>query len=265
MEIIDIHTHTFPDELAPRALAALLEHSPESHCCTDGTVGGLRESMKKNGIARSVLMPIATKPSQVFTINRTCKDLMSDDCIPFGTLHPLYDKIPEEIGYLKSIGVKGIKFHPEYQDFYIDDKNHFPIYDQLSHAGLIVLFHAGKDPGPFTCDHALPDALRRVHENFPELKMVAAHTGGWKVWPEVESVLAGLPVYFDTSATSDYYPPELFLRLIRKHGIERILFGSDSPWFDQGKSRRWIESLPLKTGEIEAILGLNARALLDIK
>ena len=186
MDIVDFHTHIFPDDLAPKAIAKLIELSHESHNFTDGTLGGLRQSMQRNGINRSVLLPIATKPSQVSIINRTCLSQASDDTIPFGTLFPLYEENAEEIEFLCAHGIKGVKFHPEYQDFYIDDPRYFPLYEQLSDAGLIVLFHAGKDPGPFSCDHALPQAIRVLLENFPKMKIVAAHMGGWKVWEEVE-------------------------------------------------------------------------------
>jgi uncharacterized protein len=262
--IIDMHTHIFPDELAPRAIAKLLDYSPESHNFTDGTAKGLRESMVKNGITRSVLLPVATKPSQVRIINRNCTQLSSDTFIPFGTLHPLYDKNDEEIDYLKSAGVKGIKLHPEYQDFYIEDKKYFPMYEHLAASGLIVVFHAGRDPGPFSSDHSLPGAIRNVHRNFPTLKIVAAHMGGFMTWDQSEAELASLPVYFDTSAVCDFLSPADFMRIARKHGIPHILFASDSPWFDQGTSRQWIEKLSLTSSEKDAILGENAAQLLEI-
>src|SRR5271157_156534 len=131
MKIIDFHTHIFPDTLAQRAIDALKQYSPESKAFTDGTLAGLKKSMRQNGVSRSVLLPIATKPAQVKTINATCKALMSDDCVPFGTLHPETEDFEAEIASLASLHVKGIKFHPEYQDFYIDNPRLFPIYEAL--------------------------------------------------------------------------------------------------------------------------------------
>ena len=262
MAIIDFHTHVFPDDLAPRAISVLLANSRETHNYTDGTLGALRESMQINGIGTSVLLPVATKPSQVQGINRSCTDLKSNGIIPFGSLHPKTVNIEEEIAFLLENKIPGVKFHPEYQDFYVDDPSMFNIYEQLSEAGLIVVFHTGKDPGPFTCDHALPEALRNVLRNFPKMRMVAAHMGGWKVWDEVRKYLIGLPVYFDTSAVCDLLSPRDFFIIARKHGIERILFGTDSPWFDQGYARSWIEKLDFTDREKEMIFEKNALSLL---
>jgi predicted TIM-barrel fold metal-dependent hydrolase len=262
MNVIDFHTHIFPDSLAERAIAALVENAPGAEPKTNGTISGLRESMKKYGVAKSVLLPIATKPSQVSTINKSCKALMSDDCIPFGTLHPDIPSFRDEIALLKSLDVKGIKFHPEYQDFYIDDAKLFPLYEALEAERMIVVFHAGKDPGPFSCDHALPPAFRKIHENFPRLRMSAAHMGGWQVWNDVEKYSVDLPIYFDTAAVREYLPVPEFMRLAGKHGTDRIVFGSDSPWYDQGIDIRWISELPLTDDDKDRILYKNAETLL---
>jgi uncharacterized protein len=262
MNIIDFHTHIFPDHLAQRALAVLTENAHGVRPYTDGTLSGLRASMKKNNVTQSVLLPIATKASQVRTINESCAGPASGDCIPFGTLHPDTTDIDQEISLLRSIGVKGIKLHPEYQNFYIDNQRFFPMYEALSSAGLIVLFHAGKDPGPFTCDHALPQAFATIFCNFPRLKMVVAHLGGWMVWEDVERYIADLPVYFDTAAVREFLPAAQFLRLSRKHGIDRILFGTDSPWYDQGEDLAWLDSMNLSSDEKEKILFKNAQNLL---
>ncbi|HEX2959540.1 MAG TPA: amidohydrolase family protein [Chitinispirillaceae bacterium] len=258
MIIIDFHTHIFPDDLAERAITKLTSYSPETRNYTDGTAGGLLDSMKKNGISHSVLLSIATKPSQVHIINQTAQTLQSQQFTPFGTLHPDMENAVEEIEFLKKSAIKGVKFHPEYQDFYITDPKLFPIYEQLEAEGFIVQFHAGKDPGPFSCDHALPADLRKIHKQFPKMTIIAAHLGGWGLWDDVEKELCGLPIFFDTSATAHYIDPVQCKRIIQKHGVEHILFGSDSPWFDQGDALRWIMQLPLTNHDIECILGKNA-------
>jgi uncharacterized protein len=263
MNVIDFHTHIFPDNLAGRAIAAFRENVPGVEPKTNGTISGLRKSMKKNHVTKSVLLPIATKPAQVSTINKSCKALMSGDCIPFGTLHPDTGSFRDEIALLKSLHVKGIKLHPEYQKFYMDDPRIFPVYEALEAEGLIVVFHAGKDPGPFSCDHALPQAFRKIHENFPRMKICAAHMGGWLVWADVEKYSLYLPIFFDTAAVREYLPVPEFIRLARKHGTDRIVFGSDSPWYDQGVDIRWICDMPLTSEEKEKILFKNAETLLN--
>lgn len=140
----------------------------------------------------------------------------------------------------------------------------YPFYEELSACDLILVVHAGKDPGPFTCDHALPPALKTVIRDFPSLKLVAAHMGGWKVWDEVCEVLAGKPLFFDTAATLGFMDEGAFVNLVRKHGVDRILFGSDSPWFDQGETVRRLDGTSLSTDEKEAICSGNARRLLGL-
>jgi hypothetical protein len=263
MRIIDFHTHIFPDHLAERAMKTLSETSGNMPHFHDGTKSGLLASMDAAGIDQSVLLPVATRPEQVRSINASCADLFSKRTVPFGTLHPRAEDPEAEILFLKSLDVKGIKLHPEYQDFQVDEPRYFPMYEQLSAAGLIVVFHAGHDPGPFEhSDHALPPALKKVHERFPRLCMVAAHMGGWRVWEEVESLLAGTDIRFDTSAVQGELPDAAFLRLLRKHGVERVLFGTDSPWFDQSAMVRWIDALPLTTGEKERLFFRNAEEVL---
>ncbi len=263
MKIIDFHTHIFPDSLASRAISALMENAAGgTKAYTDGTCGGLLQSMRTSGVTTSVLLPIATKPSQVQTINNGCTALMTPQLIPFGTLHPEMTGIADEVQRIKTMGIKGIKLHPEYQDFYIDDPKNFPMYEALSDAGLVVVLHAGKDPGPFTCDHALPEALVTIAENFPKLKIVAAHMGGWQVWAEVEKKISVKSMFFDTAAVREFLPKEDFVRMMRKQGAEKILFGSDSPWYDQSDDIQWLDGLPISLEEKELIFYKNAELLL---
>ncbi len=218
--IIDFHTHFFPPELAERAITRLIENAAPTIAMknhTDGTVGGLIESMRAGGIGKSVTLPVATKPSQVSTINRgVAAGPAYPEIIQFGAMHPEMEGFEAEIDFMAANGIKGIKLHPEYQYCYVDAPKAFPMYEKLASAGLIVVFHSGKDPGPFTNDHALPPALRKIHETFPALKMVAAHLGGWTVWKEVEETLAGLDLFFDTSAIYKLLPPEGFCPYLQK-------------------------------------------------
>lgn len=264
MNIIDFHTHVFPDALAPRAIAQLIENAPVMKNYTDGTMDGLVQSMAQNGISHSVTLSIATKPSQVSAINRACAENWREGIIQFGTIHPETENFEEEIDRLVRTGIRGIKFHPEYQYFYVDDFKMYPIYEKLASSGLIVVFHTGKDPGPFSCDHALPLAIRQVHRDFPKLKMVGAHMGGWMVWDKVEEILIGEDILLDTSAIYRLMDPETFVRLCRRHGTEKILFGTDSPWYDQGECVEWIRKSSLSDEEKEAVLGGNAERILDL-
>jgi predicted TIM-barrel fold metal-dependent hydrolase len=262
MNIIDFHTHIFPDSLAPRAMAELVRTTPDMLNVLDGTSSDLRKSMRNSGIGFSVTLPIATKPSQVMPINADSAALNSRDLVAFGTLHPADTDFSVRIDFLKKSGIKGIKLHPEYQNFNIDDPVMFPAYEALSSAGLIVLFHAGFDPGPFTNTHSTPKRILKISQEFPGLKIVAAHMGGYRMWDESIQHLCGKNVFFDTSAVHDSMPHELFMKIAKLHGTDKILFGSDSPWFDQKFCIEWIDSMPLSSNEKELIFSRNGRVLL---
>lgn len=264
MNILDFHAHYFPDDLAPRAVSKLVGSAPGMTAGTDGTLAGLTDSMRRAGIGLAVTLPVATRPSQVSQINESAIALADSRIIPFGALHPDDEDWRSEIDRLSAHGVRGVKLHPEYQNFHLGDRRLTPMYEALQAAGLVTVFHAGKDPGPFTGDHALPAAIRDLSRAFPELTIVAAHMGGYLVWDEVEDVLCGERLYFDTAAVTGTLEPARFVRLCRKHGIERILFGTDSPWFDQKAAVEWIDRTSLTAAEKEAIFFANASSLLGL-
>ncbi len=259
--VIDFHAHFFPDDIAAQALQALSENVPDMEAQSDGTLGGLVRAMDRAGVDRAVTLPVATKPSQVAGINRAAVAQRSPRTIPFGALHPRAVDPLGDIRYLHEHGIRGVKLHPEYQCFHVDTPQMDPCYAVLAELGMIVVFHAGWDPGPFSCDHARPSALRRVHRRFPALRIVAAHMGGLRMWDEVERELVGTGVYFDTAGAPRYMEPEQFVRIVRAHGAHRILFGTDTPWFDIAATRRWLERLPLTDTEQEALFGGNAQVL----
>ncbi len=261
MTIIDFHTHLFPDDLAPRVLEQLSQYTSEGSSATDGTAAGLKASMRQNGISRSVILPVATRAEQVATINTFQSTLDPAAFIPFGALHPDTPDSDAVITVLKRHRFAGIKLHPEYQEFHCDAPEHFALYEALAAANLCLVLHAGNDPGPFTGTHARPSAIRTVIEQFPQLTVIAAHMGGWGAWDESYETLCGQNIFFDTSAIYGHLSGEQFMRMVRKHGSERILFGSDSPWVDQGIACRWIEELPLSDNDISGIFHKNAETL----
>lgn len=263
--MLDFHTHVFPDDLAERAISKLREASPESVNYTNGTLCGLIGSMQANGVDVSVTLPIATKESQVEVINLAAGSSKLKNIVAFGSLYPFAANCDAHIDRLVTLGVKGIKLHPEYQNFYVDDSRFYPMYESLASAGLVILFHAGKDPAPFATDHAQPAAIARIVRHFPSLKIVAAHLGGWKQWEEVYEILAGENLYFDTSALTGYLPPEQFVKILNRHGSDYVLFGTDSPWFDQGAVKLWIEELPVGDEIKEKIFWKNGAELLEIE
>jgi predicted TIM-barrel fold metal-dependent hydrolase len=260
--IIDIHTHIFPDHGAARIIAAL-EAETDCKAFSDGTRQGLLNSMTQAGIHVSVQVPVATRADQVESINSYAIKVTDQKIISFGALHPKYPHFKKEIARLKAARVKGVKFHPEYQDFYPDDEALFPLYEELAKARLIVFFHAGRDLA-FKNVHGAPVHFARLIKVFPHLKMVLAHMGGFQMWDEALAEVIGQDVYLDTSFALDYMSSQSFLQLIERHDPDRILFGTDSPWQDQGQELKKLKTLITDTTDFEKIISLNAKELLDL-
>ncbi len=259
--IIDFHTHCFPDAIAARAVPMLSERSGIPHFA-DGTVADLRASMRRSGIAASVLLQIATKPAQTPNVNTWAIRQNSTDIVGFGSVHPEHPRWRDEIDRIAGAGLKGLKLHPDYQEFFVDAEPLKPIYEHALARGLILLLHAGVDVGLPEPVHCTPARLLAVYDILRHGTVVLAHMGGWRLWREVEAELAGSAFHFDTSYSAADLPPEDFRRLIRKHGAQRILFGSDSPWADQGAALADVRALGLDPAEEAAILGGNAARLL---
>lgn len=261
--IIDFHTHCFADNIAARAVAAIAQ-AADIPARSDGTVSGIRTSMKMAGIDKSVLLSIATKPQQTSKINQWAISIQDSDLIPFGTIHPDFDDWKNELVRLQRAGIKGIKFHPDYQKFYVDDPKMFPVYEMAAQLGLIIIFHAGVDLGLPEPYHCPPQRMRQVVRAFPDAKLVAAHMGGYQYWDDVERFLVGEAIYLDTSFSLRDMNREQFLRILSEHGADRLLFASDSPWGSQSEEVERLQAMTLPESVRQAILGGNAAKLLGI-
>lgn len=269
--IIDFHAHIFPDALAARGLAALTDSIARLGNAarfpppvTDMTLAGLTAYMDTHGIGVSVIQPVITKQSQLVKINEWAAGVQSERIISFGGIYPHTDDYRRDIDFVAALGLKGLKFHAEYQDFVLDSPEMLKIYDYALSKGLIILHHAGFDPG-------LPPPFKTSPKQFANLAdtlrggvTVAAHLGGHAEWDDVESCLAGKNIYLDTSMGFGYYSDEQFLRIVKKHGSDKLLFASDSPWSDSASEAAHLRSLPLSDSEKEKILGKNAAGLLNL-
>jgi predicted TIM-barrel fold metal-dependent hydrolase len=262
MRIIDFHVHVFPDAVAERAIP-MMEESAGVETSFDGTIDGMRIAAAEAGIDLTVLQPVATKPEQVVSINDWTAALAAERIVPFGAMHPDFDEPAAEIERMRSLGLKGIKLHPEFQACAPDDARMHPIYGAAEKAGLILLFHAGIDIGIPTL-HGPPTTFTDIHHDFPDLKIVLAHMGGFRLWDEVQEHLIGLPVWLDTSYSLGHMPAEQFLEMAREHGVDRILFGTDAPWADMAEEVRLVGALPLEPAERAAIMHGTAEALLGV-
>jgi len=266
--LIDIHTHIFPDKIAPKTVEVLKagirkvqgeDYPVVNH--TDATVSGLKKSMEENGVSVSFVMPIATKPTQFETINKYALEITDENIISFGSLHPMQDEPVKALEALCEMGIKGIKLHPEFQSFYIDGKESVEIIKRAHELDMWVMLHTGSDIGLPPPVHCTPDMLRNLLNYVPGNRIIAAHMGGWRMWEEAYDKLCGTPVYMDTAFVADFLEPELFLKMVRKHGADKIFFGSDSPWENPAHTLEYINSVELSDEELEKIKYKNAEII----
>jgi predicted TIM-barrel fold metal-dependent hydrolase len=263
--IVDFHTHIFPDELAKRAMDALTSDLiTPLQPVADGTHAGLIRHMDLSGVDISVAQPVVTKQSQTVRLNEWARSIQSERLISFGGIFPYTDDYRRDIDLVVSMGLKGLKFHPEYQQFIIDEPWALKVYDYALSRGLILLFHAGMDVGFHPPYKSSPKRFRHVVDAMRGGVIVAAHLGGHQEWDDVERYLIGTNICLDTSMGFEYYPREVFVRIARAHGADKILFGSDSPWSDAKTEIEHLRALPLSDGEKDMILSGNARSLLGM-
>lgn len=271
--IIDLHTHIFPDQMAAATIAELESHLPAGRkACSDGTLSGLLSTARSGGVTFSVLLPVVTAPKQFDSVNRFAEAAAKNEgIISFGGIHPDNDHIEERLQNLKERGFKGIKLHPDYQHCYINDDRYIRIIRTCVELDLMVSIHAGVDigyPDPVHCPPKLTlEMLNKVYgsEEAEKAHIILAHLGGHAMYDEVENLLAGKNVYLDTAYSLDQLPAEQLMRLIRKHGADHILFGTDSPWTNQKQQADYLRSLPLTEEEKERILWKNASEFLKIQ
>ncbi|MCI9378832.1 MAG: amidohydrolase family protein [Eubacterium sp.] len=281
--MIDFHTHTFPDKISEGVLAKLSKLSHTQYF-TNGSVSGLLASMEEACVSYSVNLPVMTDAKQVEKVNGALiaeKDMLfSKGIITFGGMHPDYVAYKKELLRLKEHGILGIKVHPAYQNTDIDDIRMLRIIDAASELGLIVLTHAGIDIGIYDRNYTSVRQILNVINQVHPPKLVLAHMGNWACWDDVEQYLCGAPVWFDTAfaigpITQDQaksgtpylqsnLSAEAFVRIVRKHGADKILFATDSPWESQKDYVGRVEAMPLDKTEKDLIFSGNAVKLLGL-
>lgn len=262
--LIDFHTHAFPDAIAPKAMAKLSFASGGMVPDTDGTVSGLRASMKRGGVDLSVMLSIATNAHQMRSVNDFAASVNGKEgIVAFGSVFPFAPDALDELERIKALGMKGVKLHPDYQGFSADDERLFPLYKKISALGLVTVFHAGQDYGFPPPYGATPEKMLRAYKEFSS-PVVAAHFGGVGCAEAVLDTLAGTGIYFDTSFSYAQLPKYFAERIFEKQGAERMLFGTDTPWHTPAQELCLLRSLGLSDGEWEAVTHGNARRLLGL-
>jgi predicted TIM-barrel fold metal-dependent hydrolase len=272
MKIIDAHTHFYTLDRPDDATRYLLEQGLVLGG-PDGAVEGLKKYMAMDNISISVNAPIAMNNEDVFTANRHAvefnkhsKHNRSVKCL--GTMHPnMGARTRDEMAFLAANGIKGIKMHPQVQGYYPDDEEMKVVYEACIKYKMFILLHSGAGVEPdFNPDEikGTPERFKRVIDSYSELKMTIAHMGGLQMWDEAEKYLVGTGVMFDT-AYCTIMDTGLLREIIKAHGADKVLFGSDFPWVRQKLITEKMEACGLTGDEMEKICWKNASLLMGLE
>jgi predicted TIM-barrel fold metal-dependent hydrolase len=259
--IFDTHAHIYPAKIAGKAVDAIGAFYNIS-MSGDGTAEGLLANGKKIGTEKYVVHSVATTPAQVESINRFIMQQAEhhEEFVPYATLHPYLDQVERVVESILEAGYYGIKLHPDFQNFAIDDEKAMAMYKVVA-GKLPILFHMGDE----TRDTSKPERLARVMDKLPDLVAIGAHMGGYQAWDEASRYLVGRNVYFDESSTLFKLEPERVVEMIRAHGADKILFGSDFPMWPHDEELARFMALDLSEEERRMILWDNAASLLGFQ
>lgn len=260
---IDCHCHIYPEKIASKAVAGT-DRFYGTVAVGTGLVEDMLERADRAGVDKALVQSVATTPHQVSSINHFIANEVEkhpDRLIGFGTLHPASENIVADLRELLSLGLKGVKLHPDIQDFKIDDYRALSIYEACEAHGVPILFHAGDS----RYDRSNPNRLVPVLRIYNRLTVIAAHFGGYSMWEEAAEALAGLPnLYVDCSSSMPFLSDEKIKEYIRRFGDDRVLFGSDYPMWTAEREIPRLLSLNLPKESYRKIFSENIMALLGL-
>lgn len=258
MMIADIHAHIFPDHLAKKASASIggFYNTSAGHIAS---LQGLLEQKQQAGISIAAVSSSATSPSQVTHINDFISQcaLGREDLVGLGSLFPTMDGWEAELERMVSLGLRGVKIHPDFQKIPIDEPKAVDMYRAIAKAGLPVLFHMGDA----RYDYSSPERLTHLICQVPDLIAIAAHFGGWQAWDRAYDHVLPENVFYDTSSSLMFLGKDRGLEFLEKLGAHRFIFGTDFPmWTPQEELQRFLD-LGLDKEINEQILYKNFRRL----
>lgn len=257
--VIDVHAHIFPQKIACRATDNI-GHFYGCSMAADGTVGTLLRWGDQYGVDRFVVHSVATTAKQVDSINSFIAEqvrLHSDRLIGFAALHPDSERIVQQVEEALQMGLTGVKLHPDFQEFLIDDERAFPIYEAME-GRMPLLVHTGDS----RTEYSKPWRLAKIIDRFPKLDVIAAHFGGYSEWENGALSLALKNVYVDTSSSQFILTPHQVRELIDIFGADHVLFGTDYPMWNPEEELRRLALVPMSECEREMILHGNMERLL---
>lgn len=263
MEIFNAHAHIYPEKIAAKATDTIGEFYDIKMEMPAGTAERLLEDGRRAGVTGYVVHSVATTAHQVRSIN----DFIKRECdahpefIGFITLHQdlTEEEVEREVEMAIANNMHGVKLHPDFQKFNIDDEVAEKFYCAVG-SRLPILFHVGDD----RYDYSNPHRLVKIAKKYPEVNFIAAHFGGYRCWDDSEIYLGLDNVYFDTCSSLPFISTERAKELIDMHGADRFFFATDFPMWDTTTELERFNKIPLTDEQREMIFSKNIKKLLKI-
>ena len=262
MYFIDFHSHVYPDAIASKAADNVREfYNGLGNPAIDGSVQTLLDRGTKAGVEKFVVLPVAVNPSRTRSINNFILEQVAAQprFFGYGTVHAAMENLTGEIDYIMEKGLRGLKMHPDYQLFPIDDPRLFPVYDMIGDK-LPIVFHMGDN----RYDYSHPKRLRKVLELFPKLQVIAAHFGGYTMHEIAQEELKGKECFFDVSSSLMFMDEGVAEGYINRYGAERFVYGSDFPMWDPVEEMERFMRLKLTDAQKEQIAHITAERILKL-
>jgi predicted TIM-barrel fold metal-dependent hydrolase len=260
--IIDAHCHVWPDEMARTVLANRPVGLDPVH---DGTLDGLRRTMDAAGIDMAMTLAVANVARSVRRTNEFVGAVDRSRFIPFGTVHPELSTA-ENLAALQDNGVVGVKLHPLFQEVSFADSRVREILGALAENGIPVIAHVGCGGDHTANERGAAKHLPSLVKGIPDLTFIACHFGGYQDLDAAEDWSVGADVHLETSwpPSIGSLPADRVRGIIRRHGADRVVYGSDWPMTDPTTEIAAIRALGLTAAEEAGVLGGNLARLLGM-
>lgn len=269
--IIDSHCHIFPDTIAQKATDSIdIFYGISSSglidgCAFVGTAENLIKQCDESGVEKCVVTSVATTPHHAQSINSYIASevqLYSDKFIGLGSLHPESEDIEADAEHLIELGLRGVKLHPDIQNFKVDDPKIMNIFEICNRKNLPILLHTGDS----RYDNSNPNRVEKILKAFPDLTIIGAHLGGWSIWEDAYKTLSKYPnFYVDTCSSFYALSKNTAKAIIEAYGTDRVIFGTDFPMWKQKEDLEYLFNLGFSDNELENILFNNINKALKIQ
>ena len=253
----------WPDDIAPKVLSAKIAGLEPMG---DGTVGSLLAKMDEAGIDYGCCLGVATVAKNLEKTNEFIGSVDRSRLVPFGTIHP--DRtVADNMRSLRENEIVGVKLHPNFQNLDLADPRVIEICHAIAQDGIVVITHAGEGSDAAATDRGSPEKVLALAQSVPNLTLMACHYGAYHQLELAEKIIVGSRVILETSwpPTMAILDPDRIRGIIKRHGADQVVFGSDWPMADPGAEIAGIRALGLPKDDEKKILGGNLARILGLQ